>query len=131
MIKACLIWWDGNNKNIDEYDGETEGSIQATRDFVPAWFFFVDLRENQGSLFLQLNLTILKSDNLKDSAIKFEEVQYLRMIIAQRFLSICFISVQVTADPFYLSVQYYQDKEDLLLYISLHLIRPSVSYLLS
>lgn len=106
-------------------------SIQAARDFVAAWLLMVDLRQDQGRLFLQLNLAILKSDEFKDSAIKFEKLKYLRMVIVQLFPSKCFVSVQITADPFYLSLQYYQNKECSLLHIAFDFIEPSVSLLLT
>ena len=124
------VWMGGYDKNIYEWT-ERDGSIQTARDFVAAWLLMVDLRQNQGRLFLQLNLAILKSDELKDSTIKFEKLKYLRMVIVQLFPSKCLISVQITAYPFYLSLQYYQNKEGSLLYIALDFIEPSVSLLLT
>lgn len=53
------------------------------------------------------------------------------MVIIQLFLSKCFICVQATAYPFYLSLQYYQNIESSLRYITLHFIEPSIGLLLT
>lgn len=108
-----------------------DASIYPSKDFVPARLFLIDLRENQGTLFLQLNLTILNSYYFKDFAIIFEKVKYFLVFIVQFFLIKYFVSAQVTADPLYLSIQNNQNEECPLLYIGLYFILPSISLLLS